>query len=119
MARRWEWRLSAPESPPHPSAVFLGPAPHKLRLGRDHCLNGVPLAMRSRTRVRSSMPRAFQRNSKDARGNPDPLLSPLSCSSSSAHRNPDSPLPFPPFSGTALQAPPGTPPRPHPCHLGL
>ena len=114
LARRWEWRLSPPESPPHPSAVFLGPAPRKLRLGQDHRLNDVPLAMRGRARVRSSRPRAFQRNSKDARGSPDPLLSPLSCSSSSAHRHLDSSLPFPPSPRLPCRPPPppGTPPLP-------
>ena len=48
LARQWEWRVSAGGSPPHSSAVFLGPAPRKLRWGRDHRLNDVPLEMRSR-----------------------------------------------------------------------
>ena len=103
----WESRLSARESPPHPSAVFLGPAPRKLR---DHRLNDVPLAMRSRARARSSKPRAFQRNHKDVRGSPDPLLSPHSCSPSSAHQNLNSPLPLPPSPGLSSRPPSEPPP---------
>ena len=57
--------------------MFLGPVPRKLRLGRDHRLNDVPLAMRGRAAVRSGRPRAFQQSFKDARGSPDPLSSPF------------------------------------------
>ena len=56
LARRWEWRVSAPGSPLHPNAVFLGPSPRKLRWGRDHCLNDLPLEMRGRARVPSRKP---------------------------------------------------------------
>ena len=113
LARRWEWRPSARESPPHRSAVILGAAPRKLRLGRDQRLNNVLLAMRSRATAQSSTPWAFQRNSKDARGSLDPLLFPHSCSPASAHQNPTSPLPFPPSPGLSSR-PPLEPPPPLP-----
>ena len=61
LARRWECKLSPLESPPHPSAVFLGPAPRKLRLGRDHRLKELPLAMRGRAMVRSVGNKPFSR----------------------------------------------------------
>ena len=96
-------------------------APRNLRLRRHHCLYDVPLALRGRATVRSSKPRAFQRNSKDARSDPDPLHSPLSGSSSSAHQRPASPLPFPPSLGLPTRPPPSEPPLPPPtpCRLGL
>ena len=96
--------------PPTPQRCVLRPRSAQVALGAAPCLNNVPLAMRSRAGVQSSRPRACQRNSKDARGSPDPLLSPLSCSSSSAHRNPDSPLPFPPSPGLPSRPPPEPPP---------
>ena len=47
---------------PAPQRYVLKPAPFKLRLGRDHRLNDVPLAMRGRAKAWSSKPRAFQQN---------------------------------------------------------
>ena len=73
LARKWEWRLSPQEVPPHPNAVFSGPAPRKLRLVRDHRLNDVPLAMRGRAKARSGRQRASRQNSTGAA----PALIPL------------------------------------------
>ena len=114
LARRWECRLSPPESPPHPNAVFFGPAPRKLRLVRDHRLNEVPLAMRGRAEVRSSRQRAFRQNFRGASVSPD-SSPPFSFSSSSAGRQlgslPPRPSPDPPRN---------PPPHPHPraCMCG-
>ena len=82
--------------PPHPSAVYLGPAPRKLRLGRDHRLIDVPLAMRGRAKARSSRPRAFQQSSGGASATPNSSSSPFSCFSSCASRQLGSLLPRPP-----------------------
>ena len=62
LAPRREWRVSARGSPPHPSTVFLGPAPCKLRWGRDHRLNHVPPEITC-ARIQSSGPRAFRLSS--------------------------------------------------------
>ena len=111
LARTWEWRLSPRESPPHPSAVYLGPTLRKLRLGRDHRLNDVPFAMRGRAKARSSRPRAVQQNSRAASGSPNSSSFPFSRFSSSARR----------LLGSLLTHPPPRPPQdpPPPPTLAL
>ena len=44
LARRWEWRVSRRESPPHPNAVLCAPAPSKLRPGKGRPPSLLPCA---------------------------------------------------------------------------